>query len=204
MLLAHENISLGGVHGTTSLESEKAIMKVVPLGKISESSEMMSSLTWMSWLSKIFILISPASLDKESYTVKFKFFSRASLFHSIFLFGPLLLAILASAINGNHLQILSKSWVFTYETYNTVDFVSVFMMSLILPFSFVSPFFIAIGIPSIPSLALARDLTWPKNGGWSILGTILLLTAEVFGKMVLNLISTLVSNIQVFPVYSFR
>ena len=133
-------------------------MKVVPLGKMSESSEMMSSLTWMSWLSKIFILISPASLDKESYTtVKFKFFSRATLLHSLFLFGPMLLAILASAINGNHLQILSKSWVFTYETYNTVDFVSVIMMSLILPFSFVSPFLIAIGIPSIPSLALAQD-----------------------------------------------
>ena len=164
-------------------------MKVVPLGKMSESSEMMSSLTWMSWLSKIFILISPASLDKESYTtVKFKFFSRATLFHSLFLFGPMLLAILASAINGNHLQILSKSWVFTYETYNTVDFVSVLMMSLILPFSFISPFLIAIGSPSIPSLALAQDLTWPKNGGWSILGTILLLTAEVFGIMVLNLI----------------
>ena len=143
---------------------------------------MMLSLIWMSWLSKIFILISPASLDKESYTVKFKFFSRATLFHSLFLFGPMLLAILASAINGNHLQIISKSWVFTYETYNTVDFVSVFMMSLILPFSFISPFLIAIGSPSIPSLALAHDLTWPKNGGWSILGTILLLTAEVFGK----------------------
>ena len=61
------------------------------------------------------------------------------------------------------------------------------------------------GSPSIPSLALAQDLTWPKNGGWSILGTILLLTAEVFGKMVLNLISNLaLKNIQVFPVYFFR
>ena len=157
MLLALENISPGGLHGSTSLEPEKAIMKVVPIEKISESSEMMSSLTWMSWLSKIFILISPASLDKESYTVKFKFFSKATLFHSLFLFGPMLLAILASAINGNHLQIISKSWVFTYETYNTVDFFSVIMMSLILPFSFISPFLIAIGSPSIPSLALAQD-----------------------------------------------
>ena len=106
----------GGLQGTTSLEPEKATMKVVPFGKIMESSKTMSSLTWMSWLSKIFNLISPASLDKESYTVKFKFFSRATLFHSLFLFGPLLLAILASAVNGNHLQIHSKSWIFTYET----------------------------------------------------------------------------------------
>ena len=62
----------------------------------------------------------------------------------------------------------------------------------------------AIGSPSIPSLVLAQDLIWPKNEGWSILGTILLLTAEVFGKMVLNLISTSALNIQVFPVYFFR
>ena len=180
-------------------------MKVAPIEMLPRMSDLNKpSLTWMSWLSRMVILISPTSVDQEWTVVKFKFFSRATLFHSLFLFGPMLLAIFASTINGNHLQILSKSWVFTYETYNTVDFVSVFMVSLILPFSFISPFFIAIGIPSIPSLALAQDLTWPKNGGWSIFGTILLLTAEVFGKMDLYPISTLASNIQVFPVFSFR
>ena len=174
----------GEAYSLSSRCKDSAIMKVVPLETKLERSEIKPSLTMMSWLCKMIIIMSPISVDKGWTNLKFKFFSRATLLHLLFFFGPMLLLVLASIINGNHNQIVMKSWVSTFETYNSVDSFSVFFMMLILPLSCAIPFLMSTGIPSISSLALAGDLFWPKYGIFGPLGSFLFWAANILGEYV--------------------
>ena len=160
-------------------------MKVVPIESMPGSSEIKQSLTWMSWLSRMIIAISPVSVNDGWTVVKFKFFSRATLLHLLFFFGPMLLFVLASNFNGDHSKIVMKSIVSTSETYNIIDFLSSFFMMFILPFSCAIPFLMSTGIPSISSLALSGDLCWPKYGFLGPLGAFLLMSADLLGQYIL-------------------
>ena len=174
----------GEAYNPSSRCKDSAIMKVVPIETKLGKSEIKPSLTLMSWLCRMIIIMSPVSVDKGWTNLKFKFFSRATLLHLLFFFGPMLLLVLASIINGNHNQIVMKSWVSTLETYNSVDSFSVFFMMLILPLSCAIPFLMSIGIPSISSLALAGDLFWPKYGILGPLGSFLFWSANILGEYV--------------------
>ena len=160
-------------------------MKVVPIERISASSEKKPSLTWMSWLARLIIAISPVSVDDGKSDVKFKFFSRATFLHLLFFYGPMLLFVLASLINGDHSQIVVESLVDTFETYNSVDSLSIFFMMLILPMSIIITVFMSSGIQSIASLALAEDLSWPKYGFLCLVGSFLIFFADVLGEYML-------------------
>ena len=161
---------------------DNVIMKVVPIESVPGSSEVKPSLTWMSWLCRMIIFISPASVDKGWTAIKFKFFSRSTFLHLFFFFGPMPILVLASCINGDHSQIMMKSWVGTFETYNLVDALSVFFMMLALPMACIIPFLMSTGISSISSLALARDLSWPKYGIFGPLGAFLFWSADLLGE----------------------
>ena len=166
----------------SSRGKDNAIMKIVPIESMPGSSETNPTLTWMSWLCRMIILISPASVDKGWTAIKFKFFSRATFLHLLFFFGPMPILLLASAIDGDHSRIVYKSLVFTFETYNLIDSLSVFFMMLVLPLSCAIPFLMATGIPCISSLALARDLSWPKYGIIGPLGAFLFWSANALGE----------------------
>jgi len=91
----------------------------------------------------------------------------------------MLLLVLVSSFNGNLTQILIKSFVGTFETYTWVDSLSMFFMIFLLPASScVMPMIMATGIPTIPSLALAEDLCWPKHGICCLLGAPLFMSAN--------------------------
>ena len=160
-------------------------MKVVPIESMSGNSEIKHSLTWMSWLSRMIIAISPVSINEGWTDVKFKFFSRATFLYLVVFLGPMLIFVLASIVNGDHNQIVMKSIVGTFKTYNLVDSLSVFFMMLILPMSCVIPFFMSTGIPSISSLALAGDLHWPKYGILGPVGALLFWSADILGQYIL-------------------
>ena len=154
-------------------------MKVVPIESMSGSSEIKHSLTWMSWLARMIIVISPVSVNEGWTDVKFKFFSRATFLHLLVFLGPMLIFVLASTFNGDHSQILTKSIVDTFKTYNLVDSLSLLFMLLILPTACVIPFFTSIGIPCISSLALAGDLRWPKYGILGPVGALLFFFSSI-------------------------
>ena len=169
-------------------EEESVSMKILPIETMtSASSDLKPSLTWMSWFSRMIIVVSPVSVDKGWTSARFKFFSRATLLHLVCVFGPMLLLVLVSSFNGNLTQILIKSFVGTFETYTWVDSLSMFFMILLLPVcSCVIPMLMATGIPIIPSLALAEDLCWPKHGICGLLGALLFMSANTLGKNTLT------------------
>ena len=169
-------------------EEESVSMKILPIETMTTaSSDLKPSLTWMSWFSRMIIVVSPVSVDKGWTSVKFKFLSRATLLHLVCVFGPMLLLVLVSSFNGNLTQILIKSFVGTFETYTWVDSLSMFFMILLLPVcSCVIPMLMATGIPIIPSLALAEDLCWPKHGICVLLGALLFMSANTLGKNTLT------------------
>ena len=169
----------------SSRGKDSAIMKVVPIDTMLEGSEVKPSLTGMSWLCRMIIVISPASVDKGWTAIKYKFFSRANLLHLLFFFGPMPILVLASIFNGDHSEIIVKAWVGTFKTYKLVDSLSVFFMMLVLPMSCVIPFLMSTGIPCVSRLALARDLSWPKCGIFGPLGALLFWSADVLGEYIL-------------------
>ena len=159
-------------------------MKVVPINTMLGSSEVKPSLTGMSRLCRMIIVISPASVDQGWTAVKFKFFSKATLLHILFFFGPMPILVLASIFNGDHSQIVMKSLVSAFETYNLIDFLSLSFLMLILPMSCAIPFLMSTGIPCVSRLALARDLCWPKYGILGPLGSFLFWSANVLGEYI--------------------
>ena len=97
----------------------------------------------------------------------------------------MLIFILASIINGDHIQMAMKSIVDTFETYNLIDSLSILFVMLSLPMCCIIPLFMSTGLPSISSLALARDLRWPKYGILSPVGALLFLSADILGQYIL-------------------
>ena len=148
-------------------------MKVAPTEMLPRMSDLNKpSLTWMSWLSRMVILISPASVDQGWTVVKFKFFSRSTLLYFVIYFGPMLLAVIVSFFNGEIIQFVTKCFFDTLATYNVMDSISLFVMTTALPLSTMIPFAAFTGVPSISSLALAEDLLWPKYGLWPKWGSL--------------------------------
>ena len=96
-------------------------MKVVPIETMSGGSEVKPSLTWMSWLARAIIVISPVSSNKGWTDLKLKFFSKATLIYLLLFYGPMLLLVVATIINGDHSQIVMKSMINLFKTYNLID-----------------------------------------------------------------------------------
>ena len=162
-------------------------MKVAPTEMLPRMSDLNKpSLTWMSWLSRMVILISPASVDQEWTVVKFKFFSKATLIYLAIFFVPVFLWLLVTVIDGNLIQLTIKCVVGAVATYNIMDLISIFSMISILHLSTMIPLALSTGVPWISSLALADDLTWPKYGFCGILGAAFFISANALGELVLN------------------
>ena len=158
-------------------------MKVAPTEMLPRMSNLNKpSLTWMSWLSRMVILISPASVDQGWTVVKFKFFSRSFLLYFVIYSGPILLAVIVSVFNGEIIQVVTKCFFDTLATYNVMDSISLFVMTTALPLSTMIPFAAFTGVPSISSLALAEDLLWPKYGLCSLSGVAFFISANALGK----------------------
>ena len=159
-------------------------MKVAPTEMLPRMSDLNKpSLTWMSWLSRMVILISPASVDQGWTVVKFKFFSRSFLLYFVIYSGPILLAVIVSVFNGEIIQVVTKCFFDTLATYNIMDSISIFVMITALPLSALIPFAAFTGVPSISSLALAEDLLWPKYGLCSLSGAAFFISANALGKL---------------------
>ena len=146
------------------------------------NSDLELSLTWMSWLSRVIIVASPVSVDQGWTSVKFKFFSRATLLHVLCFFGPMLLLIAIAAFDGNVFQILTKALLGTLKTYNPVDCLSILLMISIIHLSTLLPTLLATGIPAISSLALSANLRWPKYGFCTLSGAILFMCANFLSE----------------------
>ena len=146
---------------------------------------MKPSLTWMSWLARAIIVISPVSSNKGWTDLKLKFFSKATLIYLLLFYGPMLLLVVASIINGDHSQIVMESMIILFKTYNLIDSFSVFFMLLFLPMSCIIPFKMSTGSPSISSIALARYHSWPKYGIIGLVGAFLFLPANSLCEYIL-------------------
>ena len=157
-------------------------MKIVPFETMTGNSDLEPSLTWMSWLSRVIIVASPISVDQGWTSVKFKFFSRATLLHVLCFFGPMLLLIAIAAFDGNVFQILTKALLGTLKTYNPVDCLSILLMISIIHLSTLLPTLLATGIPAISSLALSANLRWPKYGFCTLSGAILFMCANFLSE----------------------
>ena len=166
----------------SSTEEGNFTMKIVPFETMTGNSDLEPSLTWMSWLSRVIIVASPISVDQGWTSVKFKFFSRATLLHVLCFFGPMLLLIAIAAFDGNVFQILTKALLGTLKTYNPVDCLSMLLMISIIHLSTLLPTLLAIGIPAISSLALSANLRWPKYGFCTLSGAILFMCANFLSQ----------------------
>jgi hypothetical protein len=106
-------------------------------------------------------------MDKEHKNVTFKVCSyvtilSAVLYGGMFLFLPIIHPMISKNVTGIIME--------NYLNRNIIDILSSLDFSWILGIVFpVCPFVLAHAVPSIPVLALAKDLKWPKSGSKLIL-----------------------------------
>ena len=168
-------------------EEESVSMKILPIETMTSArSDLKPSLTWMSWFSRMIIVVSPVSVDKGWTCARFKFFSRATLLHLVCFFGPMLLLLIIAVFNDNLVQTLTKAIIGTFGTYNLIDSVSLFLTIAIIHLSNILPIILSAGIPKISVLALAGDLRWPKYGFFMLSGAFLYVAANLFSEYFLG------------------
>ena len=145
-----------------------------------EGMEQKKKVSWMSWISRIFIILTPASVNKTNTEVTFSFWSKKSLFFCLTYFGLLSVAV--------YLQNMTMISQFKFSTSITDIFTMAstgaagFGMALL-------PFFFASGIPLVSKLALDPDLSWPRYGLLGVTASLLvmagtLLSSKTFEKKV--------------------
>ena len=127
--------------------------------------------------SRMMILITPATTDREYTRVSFKWFSWKTLMFSLCYFGLGAVPHLVSYLTGLTSQMSSLD-----QTGNVIDTGSQFANIASIVASQTFPFFLASGIPSISQLALAKDFTIPKYGLVFILGRLLMILAGIAGN----------------------
>ena len=145
--------------------------KVLPLSPPTGETSLMSS------LSRLMILLSPATTDREKTMVNFKWLSRKTFVFSLFYFGFGAASNLVAYLTGFTDQMTSLD-----ATKNIIDTGSQFVSFAILVACQTFPYFFASGIPSISGLALAKDLSSPKYGLVFIFGTLLNTLAAIPGN----------------------
>ena len=130
----------------------------------------------MSSLSRLMILLSPATTDKENTRVNFKWFSMKTLVFSLCYIGLGAAPFLVSSLTG------FTSHLVLDQTKNIIDTGSQFATLAALSTYSTFPFVLTTGVPAISGLALAKDLTSPKYGLIFILGIILAIFVQISGN----------------------
>ena len=148
------------------------MVQVFPLSPSKEKTSLMSK------LSKLMILLSPATTDRLKSRVNFKWFSIKTLVFSLCYYGLGAGANVVGYLTGFTNQMSSLD----LGTKNIIDTGTLFATLAVMVASQTFPFFFASGIPSISGLALAKDLTIPKYGLLLILGSILGVFAAIPGN----------------------
>ena len=128
----------------------------------------------MSKLSRLMILLSPATYHRENAMVNFNWFSVKTLVYVLCLFGPFAVVDLIGYKTGFHQQMFSLD-----QTKNIIDTGSQVAGFAMMVASSALPFLFASGIPSVTELALRSNLAHPKYGLVFIFGS-LLATVYVF------------------------
>ena len=132
----------------------------------------------MSKLSRVTILLTPATSDMMKKRVKFKMLSVKTVVFTICYFGLAVGVSLVSYLTGFSQQLSSID-----QTKSIIDTGSKFASFAVMAACQAFPFLIAHGIPSISGLALANDLTSPKYGLLLIFGNLLSPFAFFLGKI---------------------
>lgn len=131
--------------------------------------------TWMSSLSQLMILLSPASTDKGNTGLNFKWLSWKTLLFSLGYFGLGSASSFVQKLTGFSDQLSFG------ETKSIIDRGSQFANFAVLAAIFTLPFFFTSGVPSVSGHALAKDLTSPKYGLVFSLGGLLNSIASILG-----------------------
>ena len=159
------------------IDGNDPLMEMVPDLSLSPPKER-SSL--MSSLSRLMILLSPATTDKENTRVNFKWFSVKVFVYTICNFGPFAGTNLISYFTGFNDQL---SGLNPATSKNIIDIGSELASMAVAVSASVFPFLFASGIPSISGLALSRDLTGPKYGLVFVFGSLLAYVGMFLGKL---------------------
>ena len=140
-----------------------------------EGIEQKKKVSWMSWMSRIFIILTPASVNKTNTKVTYSFWSKKSLFFCLAYFG-----LLSVAEYLRNLTMISE-FKFSMSITNLFTLASVgaagFGMALL-------PFFFASGIPLISKLALDPDLSWPKYGLFAVTANIFAMAGTLLSSKI--------------------
>ena len=147
------------------------MVQVIPLSPPEEKTSLMSK------LSRLMILLSPATYDRENAKVNFKWFSVKTSLYVLCFFGPFLVVDLIGYLTGFHQQILSLD-----PTKNIIDIGSQVAAFAMLIASSALPFLFGSGIPSVTELALRSDLAHPKYGLLFIFGSLLSTVYVILGE----------------------
>ena len=126
----------------------------------------------ISWMSRILRLVVrthlvPVSWDEQSSTLDFRLISKASFLAcavTIVTFGSLL----SFLILGEFFSSIFSSDI------NFIDKVILFVLSFFNATSDLFSFLLAHGLSKVPSLALSKDLPWPSEGPFLLVGLFLL------------------------------
>ena len=147
------------------------MVRILPVFPPREKASLMSS------LSRLVILLSPATTDRGNNRLSFKWLSMKTLVFSLCYFGLGFGAYLVSYLTGFMDQMsLGK-------TGSIIETGSKLASGAVMAATYTLPFILASGIPSISELALAEDLTCPKYGLSFILGSLLHAIASIFGNI---------------------
>ena len=129
----------------------------------SKKEENLKQLSMMSKIVKILFKIRfiPVKSDATYSKITFKLCSFVTLTFIAVYFGVYFIfsAILA--------QVLSRFQHVVIEFYmerNSIDFASGLAYSIIVNLFLLCPLFLGHALPSIPTIAMAKDLNWPKHG----------------------------------------
>ena len=134
----------------------------------------------MSRVSRLMILLSPATTDREKTRVNFKWFSVKLFLYSLCYFGLFAIVNLVSYLTGLNDQLSDLN---PFKSKNIIDAGSELASMAVAVSAFVFPFLFASGIPSISGLALTKDLASPKYGKVYIFGSLLAYMGMFFGKL---------------------
>ena len=147
------------------------MVQILPLSPPDEKTRLM----WK--LSRMMILLSPATTDRGNTRVNFKWLSWKTLVFTLCYVGLLAAANLVNFLTGFNSQIYSLD-----QTTNIIDTGSEFAHLAVRVATITLPFIFASGLPFISGLALKKDLTSPNIGLVFILGSLLNMFAELFGN----------------------
>ena len=127
------------------------------------------TMTWMSWILRLLVKLHlvPVTWDGQTSTLDFHLWSKAS-FLSCAVTIMTLGSLLSFAILGELFSSIISSDI------NFIDKVILFVLAFFNATSDLFSFLLAHGLSKVPSLALSKDLPWPSEGPFLLVGLFLL------------------------------